>query len=98
MPCYNAAHTITQSISSILAQTYKNWELIIVDDFSKDDSYDVIKKYYHHDNRIEFFSHRENLGVAAARNKGLDNAQGDYIAFLDFLIPIKLIELILRHI
>jgi len=53
MPCYNAAQYITESIESVIAQTHRNWELIIVDDYSKDNSVEIIQDYQNNDNRIK---------------------------------------------
>lgn len=83
MPAYNAEKYISESIESVLAQTYKNWELIIIDDCSKDETIDVIKQYQICDNRIKVISLKCNAGVATARNVGMDLAQGRYVAFLD---------------
>lgn len=83
MPAYNAEKYIKESIESVLAQTYKNWELIIIDDCSKDGTIDVIRQYQMLDNRIRVISLERNAGVANARNVGMELAQGRYIAFLD---------------
>lgn len=83
MPAYNANKTIQESIESILKQTYTNWELIIIDDSSKDNTLNIIEEYRKNDHRIKIIKNEENLGVAETRNKGLNKAQGDYIAFLD---------------
>jgi len=81
MPAYNAVATVDESIKSVLAQTYQNWELIIVDDASIDSTQDIAKA--HTDDRIIVLCHNANQGVAAARNTGLQHAKGEYIAFLD---------------
>lgn len=80
IPAYNAARTIRRCIQSVLDQTYTEWEMIIVDDGSKDDTLDICQSY--DDSRIRFL-HKENGGVSSARNHGLKFAQGDYIAFID---------------
>ena len=82
MPNYNGERFIKDSIDTILNQTYKNWELLIVDDCSKDKSIEIIKKNYN-DKRIKLIKLYENKGSAYARNKALRQAQGRYIAFLD---------------
>lgn len=82
MPVYNAERFIAESIESIIMQTYENWELILVDDCSKDKSYEIIKKYLV-DNRIKYFKLEVNSGAAVSRNIGLEKANGQYIAFLD---------------
>lgn len=83
MPSYNAANFIAASIQSVIEQTYSNWELLITDDCSKDDTINIIKKFQEIDNRIQLFSTGNNSGAAAARNISLQNATGKYIAFLD---------------
>ncbi len=83
MPCYNAEKYISEAIESILLQTYTNWELIIVDDGSIDESKNIINKFKQKDARIKVFTHTENKGVSAARNLGIRNCSGQYIAFLD---------------
>ena len=80
IPAYNAARTIRRCIQSVLDQTYTEWEMIIVDDGSKDDTLDICQSYA--DSRIRVL-HEENGGVSSARNHGLKFAQGDYIAFID---------------
>ena len=81
MPSYNAAKFIAASIQSVIEQTYSNWELLITDDCSKDDTINIIKKFQEIDNRIQLFSTGKNSGAAAARNISLQNATGKYIAF-----------------
>ena len=83
IPCYNREHVILRAIESVLKQTYDNVEVIIVDDGSMDKSYETIKKEYHDDERIIVIKQKENRGVAHARNIGINNANGKFIAFLD---------------
>lgn len=80
MPAYNAMKTIEQSVQSVLAQTYKNFELIIVDDGSTDGTGNFIDIY--ENEKIRAF-HIDNKGVGRARNFAISKAEGDYIAFLD---------------
>lgn len=80
MPCYNAGKYINKAIESVLAQSYTDWELIIVDDGSTDQSLNIAKSFC--DNRIAVKS-QENAGACVARNKGIDLAHGEYIKFLD---------------
>ena len=82
MPSYNTAKYIGDSISSIINQSYQNWELIIVDDCSSDNVDEIIKPYLS-DRRIIFLKNDKNLGAALTRNKALMEAKGDWIAFLD---------------
>lgn len=83
MPSYNAARFIGESINSVLLQTYSNWELLIVDDCSKDNSVEVVRKFANIDKRVVLFSLEKNVGAATARNVAIEHAQGQYIAFLD---------------
>lgn len=83
MPSYNAARFISASIDSVMAQTWTDWELLIVDDASKDDSGSVIRSYAERDVRIRPFFLQENCGAAAARNVALEHARGRFVAFLD---------------
>ena len=83
-PCYNAASYIKQTIDSVLTQTYTDWELIIVDDCSTDDSAEIIKRYASRDNRIKYLKTDKPSGSPSMpRNIAIDNAKGEYIAFLD---------------
>ncbi|MDB8460328.1 glycosyltransferase family 2 protein [Turicibacter sanguinis] len=83
MPSYNSEKFISDSIQSIINQTYKNFELIIVDDCSKDNTKKIIKKYIECDSRIKFIALEKNYGAANARNFAIEKARGRYIAFLD---------------
>ena len=83
MPAYNAAQYIEQSIESVLKQSYTNWELIIVDDCSIDDTYKIVEKLCITEERIKLFRMNENSGVAMARNFAISMSRGKYIAFLD---------------
>lgn len=80
---YNSANFIAETIESIIQQTYKNWELLITDDCSTDNSVDIIKSYCDKDNRIKLFNLKENSGAGIARNNSIDNASGRFIAFCD---------------
>ena len=82
-PSYNSAKFIKQCIESVIAQTYTNWEMLIVDDFSRDDSCLVIKELAKKERRIKCFLLDENIGAAKARNVAIRKAKGKYIAFLD---------------
>ena len=80
---YNCAKFIEESIKSVLNQTYDNLELIIVDDCSTDNTEEIVNEYIKKDSRIKFYRLNNNSGAAVARNKGLDEATGRFIAFLD---------------
>lgn len=80
-PCYNAEKYIKDTYNSIINQTYKNWEWIIVDDMSNDKSCDIIKMF--NDERIKLFEPKEKIGPANARNFAVNRAKGRYIAYLD---------------
>lgn len=82
-PSYNSAKFIENTINSVLKQTYQNWEMIIVDDVSKDNTIDIIKEYVKKDNRIKLVQLTSNSGAAVARNTAIENAKGRFIAFLD---------------
>lgn len=82
LPVFNAEGFLPQCLDSILRQTYQNWELIAVDDGSKDGSIEILKSYEKRDNRIHIIS-KENEGVSIARNIALEHAHGDYIYFVD---------------
>tara|TARA_B100001093_G_C26821341_1_gene1012015 strand:- start:442 stop:1236 length:795 start_codon:yes stop_codon:yes gene_type:complete len=83
MPAYNCEHQLGWAIESVISQTYKNWELIIVNDASKDKTLSVIEKYQKLENRIRLISNASNYGAAESRNIATKNAAGKYIAFLD---------------
>lgn len=80
-PSYNRAHLIRRAIHSVLAQTYQDWELWIVDDHSADDTERVVKAFS--DQRIHYLRHEANCGASAARNTGIKASRGKYVAFLD---------------
>lgn len=82
IPSYNREHLISETLDSVLAQTYQNWECIVVDDGSTDRTGEIINNYTKIDNRIKYFR-KKNGGTASARNYGLDKANGDYIQFID---------------
>lgn len=80
-PVYNSEKYISDTINSVLAQTYTNWEMLIADDCSSDNSAEIINRYT--DSRIKYIKLESNSGAAIARNKALEQAKGNYIAFLD---------------
>ncbi|EPT9256083.1 glycosyltransferase family 2 protein [Vibrio alginolyticus] len=83
MPTYNSTGTVVESIQSVLSQTYKNWELIIVDDRSTDNTWQVIQTYADKYDNIRVYQNKENLGAGASRNFAIKKAKGRFIAFLD---------------
>ena len=82
VPVYNCEKYIERAIESVIKQTYDNWELIIVNDGSKDSSLQIAQKFAGKDARIKVID-RENRGVSVARNIGIDEASGDLLMFLD---------------
>jgi len=82
-PLYNSAKFINQTIESVINQTYKNWEMIIIDDCSTDHSVGIVQGYLQKDSRIKLIKLEKNSGPAVARNKGIEMAKGKYLTFLD---------------
>lgn len=82
IPVYNAEKTLVRCVDSILAQTFKNFELLLIDDGSKDRSGAICDEYVRKDERVKVW-HKENGGVSSARNVGLDNARGEWVTFSD---------------
>lgn len=82
VPVYNVEAYLEQCIRSVIAQTYINWELILVDDGSPDRSPEICDRYARQDSRIQVI-HKQNGGLSSARNAGLDIFRGDYVTFLD---------------
>ena len=81
-PCYNGKKYIAETMNHVIAQSYDNWEMIIVDDGSKDNSAEIVRKYSENDSRIKLIQ-QPNGGSSSARNNGIRNANGQYIALLD---------------
>lgn len=82
VPCYNVEKYVEACINSVLLQTYENWECLLINDGSKDNTWDLIKNFENKDDRFRIFT-QENLGLSATRNKGIDNANGEFLFFLD---------------
>lgn len=82
-PTYNCGKFIGETIESVLKQTYQDWEMIIVDDCSTDNTKEVVERYLELDNRIKYYLLEVNSGAAVARTKAMELATGKYIAFLD---------------
>lgn len=83
MPAYNSEAFISEAIQSVIYQTYTNWELFVIDDASSDSTPQIIQEFSNTDDRIHFFKNVSNKGTHEARNKGIEAAKGDFIAFLD---------------
>lgn len=82
VPCYNVEEFLPKSLDSIINQTFKNLQIVLIDDGSKDNTWDIMQKYAAKDSRIEIY-HQENQGVATTRNNLLDKVKGDFILFVD---------------
>jgi len=82
-PAFNSEGFMATTIESVIHQTYKNWELIIIDDRSTDNTVALVQEYAQNDNRIKCFVNEVNSGAGVSRNNGLKQAKGRYIAFLD---------------
>lgn len=82
-PSYNSEKFISETIKSVQSQTYQNWEMIIVDDFSTDKTVEIVKQFAKADNRIKLVLLDKNSGPAIARNKGIESISGRYMTFLD---------------
>lgn len=98
VPVYNAEQWLERCINSIVAQTYADWELLLVDDGSTDRSGDICDRYAASDPRIQVF-HKPNGGVSSARNLGLDHAKGEWITFVDAddYIPVQSLQYLVNN-
>ncbi|MDT0649294.1 glycosyltransferase family 2 protein [Autumnicola edwardsiae] len=83
MPAYNCAEFITEAMLSVQKQTYSHWELLVIDDASKDFTLSKVRNFAKEEPRIKIFRNKKNKGTGFSRNKGIKAAQGDFIAFLD---------------
>ncbi len=83
MPLYNCETFVSDSIISVIEQTYENWELIIVDDVSTDNSFKQVKQLFGHESRIRLYQMNKNSGAAATRNHAIELSHGQFISFLD---------------
>lgn len=83
MPTFNSEKTVADSLKSILSQSYSNWELLITDDCSTDNTFSIISSFAASDKRIKVFLNETNLGAGVSRNNGINKATGRFIAFLD---------------
>lgn len=83
IPTYNRAETIEKTINSVLNQTYPSMEIVIVDDCSKDNTEQIVNEKFSYVKKLKYIKHEKNKGGNAARNTGIENSKGKYIAFLD---------------
>lgn len=83
MPAYNAKDNIRYALDSIINQTYQNFEVIVVNDKSTDEILEILEEYEKKDNRIKVYSNEVNLKVAKTRNRAIEKATGQFLAFLD---------------
>lgn len=93
MPVFNAKKYIDESIASVICQTYDDWELILIDDYSTDGTYEYLLESYEENPKIKLLRNLVNSGAGASRNLGLQSASGQFIAFLDaddIWLPFKL--------
>ena len=82
-PVYNCEQLLPETIECVINQSYKNWEMLLVDDCSTDNSASIVKKYAKNDSRIKYIKLKENSGAAIARNTALSKSKGRFIAYLD---------------
>lgn len=83
IPLYNSERYIKETLESVINQTYRNIEVIIIDDNSNDSGLDIVKNYCKNDNRIRYYSNEKNSGVSFSRNRGVNLSWGEWIAFID---------------
>ena len=83
IPAYNRARTIIEALKSVQVQTYRNWEVVVVDDGSNDNTCQIVAEYAIQEPRVRLLRHEKNRGGQAARNSGIKAANGEWIAFLD---------------
>lgn len=98
VPCYNQSQYLTEALESIYNQTFTNWECLIIDDGSIDNTAEIAKSFVDKDSRFVYFF-KENGGVSSTRNLGLENANGQYIQFLDCddVLDVKKLELSIKE-
>ncbi len=103
IPTYNRAHCLPLALASVLAQTYQDFEVIIVDDHSSDNTTQICHRFQEFDDRIQYIRNDKNYGPAKSRNNGIDKAKGEFITFLDsddlyYIDKIQLqVELLKKH-
>lgn len=98
VPVYNVEQYLDECLNSIRQQTYKNLEIIVIEDCSTDDSLNILTKHLE-DDRVKLIKHKKNSGLSAARNTGIDAAQGEFLIFVDSddLVHVSLIELCVKY-
>jgi len=83
IPSYNSGKFLGEAIESVVNQTYKNIEIIVINDGSTDNTEEIVKKWQKKDRRIRYLKHKENRGLSVARNDGIRISKGDFISLLD---------------
>jgi len=83
IPAYNAERFIAKTLESVICQTYSNWEALVLDDGSRDDTIGIVNRFVEQDSRIRLYQNPQNMGVAATRNRGIELSSGEFVAFLD---------------
>ena len=83
IPVYNVADTLDRCLRSISEQSFRDMQIILVNDASTDGSDEICERWRNDDHRIQVISHKENLGLSEARNSGISKAKGEYITFVD---------------
>lgn len=83
MPAYNAGRFVEEAVRSVMNQTLQNWELLVLDDCSSDDTVAIVQRLMEEDSRITLLRNEQNMGVARTRNRGMDLCRGNYIALID---------------
>lgn len=82
-PCYNSAKVLDKTFQAVTSQTFRDWEWLVVDDCSDDNTHAILQSWMKKDARIKVFQNEKNSGASPSRNLGIDNASGEYLAFLD---------------
>ena len=101
VPCYNSAKYIRRCVESVLKQTYREFELLLIDDCSTDNSFSILKEYEKKDSRVRVYQNDTNGGTAAkARNNGITKATGDYVMYIDSddYLPVDALEILYNNI
>lgn len=83
LPAFNSEKYISKAIESVINQSYRNWKLILIDDFSTDKTFSIMQRYAENDSRISLYRNTQNFGVGFTRNRGVQIADSEWIAFID---------------